>query len=95
MFYPCSENKGADQLRVRSASFVFAFAKIRVSHIEAQIGQSSSLTRRGSETASNVSRTEIEPMSGTMFREDMVIKIFLRPFFNFHLFLNNGERIYT
>ena len=49
----------------------------------------------GSKTASNVSRTEIEPMSGTIFHEDTIIKIFLRPFFNFHLFLNNGKRIYT
>ena len=32
-------------------------------------------------------------MSGPMFREGTIIKIFLRPFFNFHLFLNNGEKI--
>ena len=34
MFYPCSENKGADQL---ICVFVFAYAKSRFSHNEAQI----------------------------------------------------------
>ena len=33
MYYPCSENKGADQLRgYRLCVFVFAYAKTRFSH---------------------------------------------------------------
>ena len=34
LYYPYSENKGANQLR---SYFVFAYAKIRFSHNEAQI----------------------------------------------------------
>ena len=33
LYYPCSENKNADQLRV----FVFAYAKIRFSHDAAHV----------------------------------------------------------
>ena len=39
LFYPCSENKGNDQLRVTAkliCVFVFAFAKSRFSHDAAQ-----------------------------------------------------------
>ena len=36
--YPCSENKGADQLRVSALRvFVFAYAKSRFSHNEAYV----------------------------------------------------------
>ena len=40
LYYPCSENKGADQLRgYREADlrFVFAYAKIRFSHVAAHL----------------------------------------------------------
>ena len=40
LFYLCSENKGADQLRITAqliCVFVFAYAKSRFSHNEAQI----------------------------------------------------------
>ena len=40
MYYPCSENKGADQLRGQREAdlvFVFAYAKSRFSHNEAHL----------------------------------------------------------
>ena len=40
LYYPCSENKGADQLRGYAkliCAFVFAYAKIRFSHNAAHI----------------------------------------------------------
>ena len=40
LFYPCSENKGADQLAVTAKMicvFVFAYSKIWYSHNEAHI----------------------------------------------------------
>ena len=46
-----------------------------------------SKTRCSSSVGSNVSGTEIELTSGTIFREETVIKILLRPFFdNFYRF---------
>ena len=37
LYYPCSENKGADQLRGLICDFVFAYAKHWFSHIAAHI----------------------------------------------------------
>ena len=41
MYYPCSENKGADQFRGNTAQlicvFVFAYAKSRISHNKVHI----------------------------------------------------------
>ena len=40
LYFPCSENKGADQLRVTAkliCVFVFAYAKNRFSHDEARV----------------------------------------------------------
>ena len=40
LYYPCSENKGADQFAVTAkliCAFVFAYAKSRFSHDEAQM----------------------------------------------------------
>ena len=37
LYYPCSENKGADQLRGSDLRLCFAYAKIRFSHVAAHV----------------------------------------------------------
>ena len=47
MYYLCSENKGADQLHDAKliCVFVFAYAKIRFSHVAAQIMEACEKTK--------------------------------------------------
>ena len=45
LYYPCSENKGADQLR-GNCVFVFAYAKSRFSHDAAQLSLTYSSSRQ-------------------------------------------------
>ena len=77
--------------------FVFAYAKSWVSYDEAHISMlnigaltwHSSLV--GSATAPDAGDTKIDPtVSGIFFRKDLVMKMFLRPFFLLHLFKKNS-----